>query len=129
MDTSTQSVMATTEEQIRKAAHDAVLATYSDEARKAYPEGWNEEENSDFQEWVDRHADTMTKESQSESQSGVAANEEPDDTQGTHQDPTRATMAGEHLQFSTPIPHNTEPTCPSGRDLRDEGAGQQTQFV
>ena len=48
-----------------------------EEAQKTYPDGWNDEEKADFQEWVDRHADTLTKESQSESQSGVAANEEP----------------------------------------------------
>ena len=79
MDTSTQSVMATTRGQIKRAAHDAVLSNYPEEAQKSYPEGWNDEEKADFQEWVDRHADTMTKESQSESQSGVAANEEPED--------------------------------------------------
>ena len=50
-----------------------------EEAQKTYPDGWNDEEKADFQEWVDRHADTLTKESQSESQSGVAANEEPED--------------------------------------------------
>ena len=35
-DTSSQMVTTTTEEQTRRAAHDAVLSTYSEEAQKAY---------------------------------------------------------------------------------------------
>ena len=121
--TSSQMVTATTEDHIKRAAHDAVLATYSEEARKAYPEGWNEEELSDF------HADSMTKERQSESLRGETAIAELNCRQEARPNPTAVEVDGELAQFATPAPNTSESTGLFGRDSRDEGAGQQTQFV
>ena len=128
-DTSSRVATTTTEEQTMRAAHEAVLSTYPEEAQKAYPEGWSEEDKTDFNEWVNQHAKSLDKERPPDSQSEETADEVPSDSQNPRPDPTEGRAEDELPQCATPPPRHSESTRLSGRDLRDEGAGQQTQFA
>ena len=64
IDTNTQLVTTTALGPIEKTAHDAVLETYSEEAQRSYPDGWNDEERADFQEWVKRTITDMASDNQ-----------------------------------------------------------------